>query len=214
VSFALIHRNAAFRRLWAAGAVSLVGDWLSFVAVATLALGSGGGAFALALVFAAHALPGALLAPIAGAIVDGFDRRRVLIVADLLAAIATLAMMAAALAGATFVIPLLLLVRSAIVALVPPGESAAVRGLVAEDELLSANSLLASTWSVAYVVGMALGGVATLLGAAIALALDAASFAIAAALHARLPPLPMPARRRTLVMVMRDVPADTAAALP
>src|SRR5205823_2450338 len=51
----VIRRNAAFRRLWAAGAVSLVGDWLSFVAVAILALSSGGGAFALALVFAAHA---------------------------------------------------------------------------------------------------------------------------------------------------------------
>lgn len=52
----LIRRNRAFRRLWAAGAVSLVGDWLSFVAVAALALSSGGGAFGLALVFAA---PGA-----------------------------------------------------------------------------------------------------------------------------------------------------------
>ena len=31
----------------------MVGDWLSFVAVAALALSSGGGAIALALVFAA-----------------------------------------------------------------------------------------------------------------------------------------------------------------
>src|SRR5262245_38378354 len=129
----MLRRNAAFRRLWAAGAVSLVGDWLSFVAVAALALGSGGGPFALALVFAAHALPGPALAPVAGAIVDGFDRRRVLVAADVLAALATLGMVGAALAGVVAAIPLLLLVRSAIVALVPPGESAAVRRLVAES---------------------------------------------------------------------------------
>ena len=72
--------------------MSLVGDWLSLVAVATLAQASGGGAFALALVFAAHALPGALLAPVAGAIVDGFDRRRVLVAADAVASLITVAM--------------------------------------------------------------------------------------------------------------------------
>jgi len=122
----LIRRNRAFRRLWAAGAVSLVGDWLSFVAVAALALASGGGAFGLALVFAAHALPGAIVAPVAGALVDGLDRRRVLVVADLSAAVITVAMTAAALLHVPAAIPLLLLVRSAIAALVPPGESAAV----------------------------------------------------------------------------------------
>jgi MFS family permease len=209
----LIRRNRAFRRLWAAGAVSLVGDWLSFVAVATLALASGGGAFGLALVFAAHALPGAIVAPIAGALVDGLDRRRVLVVADLAAAAITVAMTLAALLHAAALIPLLLLVRSAIAALVPPAESAAVRRLVGEDDLLPANSLLAATWSVAFVAGMALGGVAALLGPALALALDAASFAIAALVHATLPAMPAPAARRSLAAIVRATPADTAEAL-
>jgi hypothetical protein len=209
----LIRRNRAFRRLWAAGAVSLVGDWLSFVAVATLALTSGGGAFGLALVFAAHALPGALVAPVAGALVDGLDRRRVLVVADVSASAITIAMTVAALLHCITAIPLLLLVRSAIAALVPPAESAAVRRLVSEHELLTANSLLAATWSVAFVAGMALGGAAALLGPALALALDAASFAIAALVHATLPAMPAPAARRSLAAIVRATPADTAAAL-
>lgn len=209
----VIRRNRAFRRLWAAGAVSLVGDWLSFVAVASLALSSGGGAFALALVFAAHALPGAVLAPVAGALVDGLDRRRVLVAADLLEVVVTLAMTLAAVAHVTLAIPALLLVRSGIAALVPPGESAAVRRLVEQADLLEANSVLAATWSVAFVAGMALGGVAALLGPALALALDAASFAVAAALHATLPPMPAPAERRPIRSIVRAVPADTLAAL-
>jgi predicted MFS family arabinose efflux permease len=209
----LIRRNRAFRRLWAAGAVSLVGDWLSLVAVATLAASSGGGALGLALVFAAHALPGAVLAPVAGVLIDSFDRRRVLVAADTAAAIVTVGMVIAALAGAPFVIPLLVLVRSAVTSIVPPGESAAVRVLVSEEDLVPANALLAATWSTAFVIGMALGGVAAMLGPALALALDAASFAIAAFVHGTLPPLPVTAAPRSIGAVVRATPRDTAHAL-
>jgi hypothetical protein len=209
----VLSRHPAFRRLWAAGAVSLVGDWLSFVAVAVLAVQGGGGPYGLALVFAAHALPGALLSPVAGALVDGADRRRVLVAADLAAAAITVAMTIAAAGGALVAIAPLLLVRSAVVALVPPGESAAVRMLVPERDLLPANAILATTWSVAYVAGMALGGAAALLGPALALALDATSFAIAAAIHATLPAMPAPAARRSIAAIVRATPRDTAAAL-
>lgn len=209
----LLRRNPGFGRLWVAAGVSLVGDWLSFVAVAALALQSGDGAFGLALVFAAHALPGAVLAPFAGAIVDGMDRRRVLIAADLIAAGITLGMMVSALAGVFGAIIPLLLARSGVTAIVPPGESAAIRRLVRTEDLLAANSVLAATWSVAYVAGMALGGAAALLGPAIALALDAASFAGAAAVHAMLPAMPSPAERRPLGAIVRATPRDTVAAL-
>ncbi len=209
----LLRRNPGFGRLWAAAGVSLVGDWLSFVAVAALALQSGGGAFGLALVFAAHALPGAVLAPFAGAIVDGMDRRRVLIAADVIAAVITVGMMTAALVGVFGAIIPLLLVRSGVTAIVPPGESAAIRRLVGTEDLLAANSILAATWSVAYVAGMALGGAAALLGPAIALAFDAASFAGAAAVHAMLPAMPSPAQGRRLGAIVRATPRDTVAAL-
>ena len=209
----LLRRNPGFGRLWAAAGISLVGDWLSFVAVAALALQSGGGAFGLALVFAAHALPGAVLAPFAGAIVDGMDRRRVLIAADVIAAVITIGMMISALAGVFDAIIPLLLVRSGVTALVPPGESAAIRRLVGTKDLLAANSILAATWSVSYVAGMALGGAAALLGPAIALGLDAGSFAIAAGVHAMLPAMPSPAMRRPLGAIVRATPRDTLVAL-
>lgn len=187
----LLRRRPGFRRLWAAGAVSLCGDWLSFVAVSVLALTHGGGPLALAVVFAAHTLPAAVLSPLAGALVDRVDRRKVLIAADVLASLATAAMALAAVLGALTAVQLLLVVRSAITSAVPPGESAALRRLVGEDELVPANAILAATWSTAYVLGMALGGLAATLGPTLALVLDAASFAIAAGLHATLPPLPV-----------------------
>lgn len=210
----LLRRHPAFRRLWAAGAISLVGDWLSFVAVSVLALTSGGGALGLALVFSAHLLPGALLAPFAGALVDRFDRRKVLVLADLIAGGLTAAMALAAAAGWLAVVQLLLLARSAVSAIVPPGESAAVRRLVPLEDLVPANAILAATWSVAYVAGMALGGAAALLGPTLALLLDAVSFLVAAAVHATLPPIPVAADRHARVLdIVRATPRDTVFAV-
>ena len=209
----LLRRHPAFRRLWIAGAVSQVGDWLSFVAVAALAIGSGS-VLDLALVYAAHALPGALLSPFAGALVDRADRRRVMIATDLVACLLTVAMAAAAVAGWIGAVQGLLLIRSGVAALTPPAESAAVRRLVPGADLVAANAVLAGTWSVAFVAGMALGGVAALLGPALALALDAATFAVAAATRATLPAMPVEGGKSVrLSDVARATPADTIAAL-
>lgn len=210
----LLRQYPAFRRLWLAGAISQVGDWLSFVAVSVLALSAGGGALGLALVFAAHALPAAVLAPFAGALVDRVDRRRVLVGAELVAAAVTAAMAVAAAAGWLAVVHALLMVRSAISVIVPTAEVAAVRRLVGPGALVRANAILAATWSVAYVAGMALGGAAALLGPALALALDAGTFVVAAAVHATLPAMPVEgAPRTTLATVVRSTPRDTAVAL-
>ncbi len=67
----LIVARPEFRRLWLSGVVSLTGDWLGFVAVSLLTLGSGGGALGLAILLAAHMLPHALLAPVAAAAAGG-----------------------------------------------------------------------------------------------------------------------------------------------
>jgi hypothetical protein len=172
-------------------AASQFGDWLSFVALGALALDGGGGPLALVVVLAAHALPGAVVAPLAGALVDRYDRRRVLVAVELAMAGLTAAMALAAATGALATLPLLLLARSGLGAAVPAAETAAVRRLVDPDDLPAANAALAATWSAAYVLGMAAGGAAAMLGPTLALALDAGTFAVAAWLHGGLPPLPV-----------------------
>lgn len=208
-----VRRAPGFGRLWAAAAVSLVGDWLSFVALGALTLDGGGGPFALAAVFAAHALPGALAAPLTGALVDRYDRRRVLVVAGALAAALTAAMAIAVAAGAPALATALLAARSAVTSTVPAAETAAVRRLVGKDALDRANAILAATWSAAYVVGMAAGGVAAAFGPVLALVLDAATFVIAAALHGSLPALPVEGRGGGLGAALAAAPGDTAAAV-
>jgi MFS family permease len=79
----LLVRNPDFRRLFLASVVSLAGDWFSFVAVASLVTELTGRAGAPAFVFAATVLPVFVASPVAGALADRFDRRRILVIADL-----------------------------------------------------------------------------------------------------------------------------------
>ncbi|WP_214368346.1 bifunctional MFS transporter/dTMP kinase [Pseudonocardia sp. H11422] len=78
----------AFRRLWLVTAVSSTGDWLSLLALTSLAtqLTSGYQAqsFALGGVVATKLLPALVFGPLAGALADRFDRRHVMVVCDLL----------------------------------------------------------------------------------------------------------------------------------
>ena len=74
-----------FSRLLAAQTISSLGDWVGFVAVTALVtrLGGARGAYAVAGVMVARMLPAILFGPVAGALVDRVNRKRVMIVADL-----------------------------------------------------------------------------------------------------------------------------------
>jgi dTMP kinase len=79
----------AFRRLWNSMAFSSFGDWLGLLATTALAQELSGGNykkanFAIAGVFIVRLLPAVFLGPIAGVIADRFDRRRLMIVCDIL----------------------------------------------------------------------------------------------------------------------------------
>jgi len=86
----LIRENTAFRRLWAGNVVSLFGDWFNTIALYALILNLTGSEFALGAVFITKMLPMALASPLAGVLVDRFDRRKTMIVADVLRAIIVL----------------------------------------------------------------------------------------------------------------------------
>jgi dTMP kinase len=77
--------HGPFARLLAAMSVSSLGDWVGFVAVTTIVARLGGGQASIAIsgVMLARTLPAFLFGPIAGALVDRMDRKRLMIIADL-----------------------------------------------------------------------------------------------------------------------------------
>jgi dTMP kinase len=78
-----------FRALWIALSLSSLGDWLSILALAALApsLTNGGGvakSTAVGGVFLVTLLPALLLGPIAGALADRLDRRKTMLIGDVI----------------------------------------------------------------------------------------------------------------------------------
>jgi MFS family permease len=177
----LLVRYRDFRLLFLASVVSLAGDWFSFVAVADLVTELTGRPGAAAFVYAATVLPVFLASPLAGAVADRFDRKRIMVIADLLRVPIALLLIAAAAMGSV------VLAIAAIVALgigasfYDPVASAATPNLVDERDLASAQSLMGAVWGSMLLVGAGIGGiVAELLGRHTAFAIDAASFLISA----------------------------------
>ena len=72
-------------RLWIVQAIGSTGDWLGFLAIAAAATELGGGTpeTAVGFVFSVRIIPGLFLAPLAGVLVDRWDRKKVMIYCDL-----------------------------------------------------------------------------------------------------------------------------------
>lgn len=83
---------ARFVALWAGQVVSLVGSGLTGFALGVWVLERTGSVTRFALISLATTLPGIILAPFAGALVDRWDRRRALMLSDAGSALATLAL--------------------------------------------------------------------------------------------------------------------------
>ena len=158
-----------FFRLWLVQVVSSLGDWLGFSAIILLAArvggGAGAGAGAISLVMAARIIPGFFFGPLAGVLVDRWDRKRTMVVCDL--------GRAAVIALLPFVDNILGLVLASLALEVltllwSPAKDATVPNLVPPDHLTTANSLsLAAaygTFPFAALLFAALAGVSSWLG--------------------------------------------------
>jgi MFS family permease len=179
----LLRRNAAFRRLYAAQLVSFAGDWFATVALLGLALDLSGSAAIASLVIVLQTGGFALVAPLAGALADRVDRKRLLVIADVARVPVCLGFLLARSPDTLWIALLCALLLSAFGAFFEPASSAALPNLVDDDELPTANVILGSAWGVMLAVGAALGGiVAATLGRDAAFVIDAATFALSAAL--------------------------------
>ena len=181
----LLRTNPDLRALFIAQVISFMGDWFTFVAITGIIKEVTGSAFLVSLAYVSFTLPSFLASPIAGPVVDKFDRRRLLLVVSAAQAVAALGLVTA---SGDRVWPLFLFqgLISALAAFVKPAIEAGVPNLARDaDELRTANALFGSTWGVMLALGAALGGVfSEAFGRQAAFIADAASFAIALGLFA------------------------------
>jgi dTMP kinase len=191
----------SYFRLWLAQVTSSTGDWIGLIAILAIAarVSDNSGA-AVSLVMMARVVPGFFLGTVGGVLIDRFDRRRVMMVCDLLrASLLLLLPFVESLTGLvliSFGLEILTLLWG-------PAKDASVPHLVDKDQLTSANSLslVASyaTFPLASIVFSLLAALAVWLGSfdalsslqldqeVLALVIDAATFVASALIVWRLP---------------------------
>jgi MFS family permease len=181
-------RQPAFRSLWLAGLVSEAGDWLLFIALPIVVYRQTGSALGTSFAFLALLAPAIGLAPLAGRLADRHDRRRVMLIVCGLQALSLLPLLFVGDHSGLPIVYAVIVVQSALSTLFDPAKNALLPTLVGRDQLVSANSLVALNQGVARLVGGPLGGLLLAAGDLRTIVLaDAASYALAAVLIARVP---------------------------
>ncbi len=155
----VVTRNRDFRRLFAAELVVFGADWFVMVPLLVLLPELTGSGVWGALVLAADTGIIALLLPYTGTIADRFDRRKIMIVANLAAVLAVLLLF---LVRSAATAPLALVAVGAIAvakAFYSPAASAALPNVVDREDLAAANAVAGSAWGTMTIVGASLGGI-------------------------------------------------------
>jgi predicted MFS family arabinose efflux permease len=152
------HRD--FRLLWSGQLLSSLGSWLLFVAVPYRVFQLTGSPVATGLTFVAG-VPATLLGPLAGVLVDRWDRRRTMLAADVGRAAAILPLLLVRQADQLWVVYAALVAESLLAQVFDPAAQALVPALLGRGrELTSANALLSVVAAVSRLLGASLGGAA------------------------------------------------------
>ncbi len=184
----LLAANRPFRALAVARVVSLTGDSLSLVALMLYTATTTGEARAVALLLLVGDFAPSLLSPLAGALSDRFDLRRVMIASELVQGGLVLAV-ALTLPPLPVLLPLVGL-RAVAGQVFLPASRSAVPALVTDADLPAANSLLGLGANSSEALGpLAAAALVGVLGIPGVLLVDAASFGVSAVLLLAVPAL-------------------------
>jgi MFS family permease len=178
-------RQRNFALLWFSGLISLAGDYVLYIALPLYVYNLTGSVLATSAMLIARLAPAILLGTLAGVFVDRWDRKRTLIVANLLLAVTLLPLLIVRSVESVWLVYLVAVVSSTLAQFVGPAENALLPLLVGEELLVPANALNSLNNNLARLVGAALGGILFgLFGLTGVVLIDAATFLIAAGLVA------------------------------
>ena len=184
-------RRRDFSLLWLSGLVSVAGDWVLMIALPYYVYVTTGSTLATAGMTAAELAPAILLSSFTGVLADRWDRKRILVVANLLQALVVASLLLVG-EGWLWVVYVVAALQSTAAAFSQPAEAALLPTLVPVEQLVQANALNALNNRLGRFIGVPLG--AALLswwGLDAVVVVDAVTFLVAAALIA---PITAPAR--------------------
>lgn len=151
--------NLNFRKLWLGQTVSQIGDGLTNLAVLIVVNQLTGSTAALAGITIAIALPQLLFGLVAGVFVDRWDRKRIMIVSDVVRGLLVLGLIVVRDPALVWIFFVLSFLQAAVGTFFDPAKSAVVAQILDRDSLLAGNALSQTTRVVAGVIGTGLAGV-------------------------------------------------------
>jgi predicted MFS family arabinose efflux permease len=190
---ALRHRN--FQIYVGGQLVSLAGTWMQNIAQGWLVYEISGSAMMLGVVGFAAAIPAFLIAPWAGVVIDRTDKRRLLVITQVVQMLLAFVLAVLTFTGLVEVwhVVLLAVVLGAVNSFDGPARQAFVVDMVGREDLPNAIAINSMTFNAARVVGPAFGGLLlATVGSAWCFAINGFSFlaVIISLLAMRLPPMP------------------------
>ncbi len=151
-------RQRNFVLVWSAGLISLTGDWMLWIAVPVHVYAVTGSTIATGVAFAARVIPQLALGSVAGVFVDRWDRKRIMVAANLARAAIIVPLLFVGSPDTLWIVYAAIAIETSIGLLFGPAENALLPRLVGEKRLLEANSLNSLNNNLARLVGPALGG--------------------------------------------------------
>ncbi|MGH3716288.1 MAG: MFS transporter [Micromonosporaceae bacterium] len=157
-ALSLVRRNPDFRRLFIAQLVVFGGGWFLVIPLLALLAELTGGGTLGGVVLAVQTSVLALLLPYAGTLADRLDRKRILVIANLLTVAAALSLLLVRTPGTAWIAVAGIGVIAVAEALYFPASQAALPNVVDAEDLAAANTLAGSAWGTMLVVGASTGG--------------------------------------------------------
>jgi len=172
--------NRNFVLLWTGQFVSQIGDRLAMVAFPWLVYSQTGSTLSTGIVLAIYTLPYLLFGMFAGVAIDRFNKRRVMLMAELARMVLVLLVPLAA-AWSLWSVFVLSFAMASLTVLFDPAKLSLLPDIVPRERLLRANSLLASAETLTEVLGYASAGLLlAAVSTATAFRLDGLTFFVSA----------------------------------
>ena len=184
----LIRGNKSFRYLWSGQIISLTGDWFNLIASAALIATLTQSGTAVGGLFVVRMLAPFLVSPIAGVVADRYNRKSIVITADVLRCFVVLGFLLVRRPEHVWLIYVLTAIQAGSRGFYFPAWNSILPDITKKGELGIANALAAATWSVMLAFGAALGGlVSGMVGYYPAFVIDAVTFVFSALIIFRMP---------------------------
>ena len=192
-----VFRRRNFTLLWIAQFISTIGNGLLGVAASILVYRVTGSAMSVGFMLLAAAMPNLFVGLIAGVVVDRFDRKRIMIWANVICALAVAAIPIMLPRGILWLYGLVAL-SSAVEQFFAPAQASVLPETAPDEQLLAANAMMTISLYGAVTIGAAAGGlIASFSTLTTAFVLDALSFVLSALCIAWLHVAPLASRENT-----------------